>query len=115
MTKEDIAKIAHEINRAYCKSIKDHSQKIWKCAPEWQRKSAITGVEFHIDNPGAGVDDSHKSWLKEKYDDGWKYGPVKDSSKKEHPCCVPYEELPVEQQAKDYLFREIVHQLKTYL
>ena len=26
--------------------------------------------------------------------DGWKYGPVKDPEKKEHPCFVPYDDLP---------------------
>lgn len=112
MEQETIAKVAHEINRAYCKSIKDDSQATWEDAPDWQKKSAVSGVEFHINNPGAGVDESHKSWLKEKYDNGWKYGPVKNPDKKEHPCCVSYEKLPIEQQAKDYLFREVVHQLK---
>ena len=115
MKKEDIAKVAHEINRSYCESIGDGSQVPWEDAPDWQKKSAVIGVGFHVDNPNAGVDDSHKSWLKEKYDDGWKYGEVKDSTKKEHPCCVPYEDLPTEQQAKDYLFRSVVHQLKDFL
>ena len=47
---------------------------------------------------------SHESWLAEKRATGWKYGPVKDPEKKEHPCCVPYAELPAAQQAKDRLF-----------
>ena len=47
--------------------------------------------------------------MKQKLDDGWKYGPVKDAEKKEHPCLVPFEQLPKEQQAKDYLFRGAVH------
>lgn len=42
---------------------------------------------------------------------GWKYGPVKDPERKEHPCFVPYDGLPPEQRAKDYLFRAVVHQL----
>lgn len=49
--------------------------------------------------------------MKDKTEAGWKYGPVKDEVKKEHPCYVPFNELPVEQQAKDYIFRQIVHSL----
>nr|WP_262568797.1 hypothetical protein [Endozoicomonas gorgoniicola] len=40
------------------------------------------------------------------------YGEVKDPAKKEHPCVVPFSKLPVEQQAKDFLFRQVVHSLK---
>lgn len=64
---------------------------------------------MHLENPEAGASDSHDSWLKEKLENGWSYGPDKDVEKKEHPCCVPYEQLPDEQKAKDYLFRGIIH------
>lgn len=40
------------------------------------------------------------------------YGPIKDAVKKEHPCFVPFTTLPAEQQAKDALFRSIVHALR---
>ena len=109
---EYIARIAHEINRAYCQALGDTSQPAWENAPDWQRSSAINGVQFHIDNPQAGPDHSHNEWLKEKEAGGWKYGPVKNPETKEHPCFVPYEPLPVEQKAKDYLFRAVVHALK---
>lgn len=115
MTIQDVAKICHEANKALCQTQKDHSQEPWESAPQWQQDSAINGVQFHIDNPDAGTDDSHKSWLAEKEAAGWKYGPVKDPEKKEHPCFVPYEELPAEQQAKDYLFRGIVHALRPFI
>ena len=34
------------------------------------------------------------------YKDGWVWGPARDDAKKQHPCLVPYEELPEEE--KDY-------------
>ena len=111
LSNEAIARVCHEVNRAYCASIGDHSQPSWESAPEWQRKSAETGVTFTLANPGAKPSDSHVSWLAEKTRDGWKYGPIKDPDKKEHPCFVPYEELPVEQRTKDYLFQAVVRAL----
>ena len=109
MKAEQIAKVAHEVNRAYCFAIGDTSQVAWEDAPQWQRDSAINGVNFHLANPTAGPDHSHNEWLKEKREAGWKYGPVKNPETKEHPCFVPYDELPVEQKAKDYLFLGVVH------
>lgn len=53
-------------------------------------------------------EESHLGWLEEKRKDGWRYGPVKDPSAKEHPCFVPYHKLPPEQQAKDALFQAAV-------
>lgn len=103
-----IARLCHEVNRAYCQSIGDYSQPKWDDAPQWQKESAIKGVQFHIDNPSASPSASHDSWLAEKASTGWKYGPVKDADKKEHPCFVPYEQLPSEQKAKDYIFKACV-------
>ena len=107
----EIAKVAHEVNRAYCESIGDTSQLPWYDAPDWQRDSAMNGVQFHLQNPDATPEDSHNSWLAEKQRAGWRYGPVKDAGTLEHPCMVPYNELPQAQRSKDYLFRAVVHQL----
>lgn len=105
---EIIARTCHEANRAYCQAIGDNSQKPWDESPEWQKESARNGVLFHL-NGDHGPEASHESWLAEKRADGWKYGPVKNPETKEHPCFVPYSELPLEQKAKDYIFRAIVH------
>jgi len=70
---------------------------------------------FHRENPNANASHSHEQWLKEKRDNGWKYGPVKDPDKKEHPCFVPFDKLPREQQAKDYLFKAIVNSLAQFI
>lgn len=115
MNYETIARVAHEVNRAYCAACGDLSQPAWEDAPEWQRKSAINGVAFHAANPDASPSASHESWLAEKRADGWSYGPVKDPAKKEHPCFVPYEQLPVEQKVKDYLFSAVCRQMLSQL
>lgn len=111
----DIARACHDVNRAYCAAMGDHSQPAWDDAPDWQRQSALTGVEFTLAHPDAGPSASHVSWLAEKERDGWTYGPVKNAEKKEHPCFVPYDDLPTEQKAKDYLFQAVVRSLAPLL
>ncbi len=37
---------------------------------------------------------THEVWAQQRIRDGWKYGPVRDDGKKEHPDLIPYEELP---------------------
>ena len=107
-----IAQIAHAINAAYCLSLGDTSQVAWDEAPEWQQQSALAGVEMHLANPDATPEQSHESWLAQKVADGWVYGEVKDEVAKTHHCCLPYDQLPPEQKAKDYLFRAVVHAVK---
>lgn len=111
MTVEQIAAICHETNAAYCRQIGDNSQPSWENAPDWQRESAINGVQFHLDNPLANPIDSHDNWSKEKIADGWMYGPVKDPERKLHPCLVDYELLPVAQRRKDSLFIGVIRAL----
>ncbi len=99
---ELLAQAAHEMNRIFCLAIGDNTQVHWEDAPEWQKTSARNGAQGMID--GNSPDESHRSWLKEKVANGWSYGPVKDPDKKEHPCMVPYVDLPMEQQLKDDIF-----------
>jgi len=100
------AHAAHEANRAFCRSHGDDSQPPWDEAPKWQVDSAFDGVRGVIG--GNGPEQSHEGWLAEKDRTGWTYGPVKDPEKKEHPCFVPYADLPPEQQAKDAIFTTVV-------
>lgn len=115
MTVTQIARVCHELNRTYCQQIDDQSQLPWDEAPEWQRTSAVNGVQFHLANPGAGPAASHESWLKEKTEQGWAFGSTKDVERKLHPCFVPYDQLPQEQKVKDTLFLSVVHALAPLL
>lgn len=107
-----IARICHEVNRAYCIGLGDLSQPTWDEAPEWQKSSCINGIVYHLSNPDSKPSDSHENWMKEKQENGWIYGPVKDPEKKEHPCMVPYDQLPEEQKVKDLLFITIIRAFK---
>jgi hypothetical protein len=111
MTKEEVieycAELAHEANRSFCDANGDFIQLPWEYAPEWQRVSAIQGVRIALD--GATPEQQHQAWYDYKEKDGWKLGPVKDAEKKEHPCMVPYDQLPDFQKKKDELYITVVN------
>ena len=111
MELDKIARVCHEVNRAYCQAFGDNSQPAWEDAPEWQRASARMGVDLHTMGD-FGPEASHISWMKQKIDDGWKWGAAKNPDTKEHPCLVPFDQLPRDQQAKDFIFRAVVHALR---
>jgi len=84
----------------------DDSHLGWAATPEWQKETVRHGVARALG--GATAEEMHQSWLTEKRANGWKYSPIKDAEKKEHPYLLPYAELPAEQQKKDVLFAGVV-------
>ena len=44
---------------------------------------------------------THDIWGQQRLADGWKYGVERNDKKKEHPCLVPYEELPESEKMYD--------------
>lgn len=109
---QEIARVCHEVNRGLCIALNDYSQPSWEDAPDWQKVSAVHGVEAILAGRARTPEESHGSWTKEKIEAGWTYGPVKDPEAKTHPCLVRYEELPSEQRLKDVLFLAVVQVLK---
>lgn len=110
MTDEQIARVCHEVNRAYCLAPGDDSQPPWEDAPAWQRNSALDGVRFHLENPDLPASASHVRWMERKIEEGWRWGPDKDPQEKTHPCIKPFDDLS-KQQAKDFIFQAIVNVL----
>lgn len=115
MKVEELARLCHEANRVYCQTIGDNSQLHWEEAAGWQREAMINGVMFHMNNPDAGPSGSHENWMKLKLSTGWVFGPTKDAALKQHPCLVPYDQLPEEQRIKDHLFVSIFNVFKDRL
>jgi hypothetical protein len=111
LTDTQVAAICHNANKTYCETIGDFTQAEWTEAPDWQQISAVKGVVFNRANPEAPPSASHESWLKNKYEEGWKWGPAKNENLKTHPCCMPFGDLPLDQQRKDKLFKAIVNAL----
>jgi len=111
-----IAQMCHQANKNFCELLGDMSQVDWEEAPLWQKESALAGVKAHIDSGLTMTpEDSHESWSRAKYADGWRYGDVKDADAKTHPCLLPYSDLPPTQRLKDHLFRATVHAMVPFL
>ncbi len=111
---EQIARVCYEANRAYCMATGDHSLVPWDSAPAWQRESTLDGVLKALADPNLTPEKAHEVWLAYKKKKGWRHGKAKVPEQLEHPCMVPYDELPPAQQAKDYLLLSIVRGLEGY-
>jgi hypothetical protein len=105
---ETIGRLVHETNRVWAELNGDCSQTPWPDAPEWQRSSTMASVRFFREHPDADDSAMHQAWLDDKRRAGWTYGQVKDPERKQHPCMVPFAQLPPEQQFKDRLLRTVV-------
>lgn len=112
MHAEDIARVAHEANRAFCEAHGDNSQVPWDQAPDWQKESAVEGVISVLVGRVNSPEESHQAWVRHKKENGWTYGPVKDPDRREHPDLVPFCVLPDKERAKDTLFINVVLALK---
>lgn len=108
---DNIARVCHEANRAYCATLGDSTQLSWHNAPDWQKESAREGVVKIMNGEVKSPRESHESWLEKKRADGWSYGETKDVALKKHPCFKSYDELPIEQRRKDTLFFVIVNSM----
>jgi len=108
LTLDQIGRICHEVNRAYCQSQGDDSLKPWDDCPQWQKDSTVLGVQKIMQSPEITPRDLHQAWWEHKIHSGWNYGAVKDEVLQTHPCMVPYDSLPENQRVKDYLFGAVV-------
>lgn len=44
---------------------------------------------------------THEVWSESRINDGWSYGKNRDDAKKQHPCLIPYDELPESEKEYD--------------
>ena len=55
-------------------------------------------LEYLVEEMAKNV---HEVWSKTRIEQGWTYGKKRDDVLKQHPCLVPYEELPEEEKVYD--------------
>lgn len=56
---------------------------------------------------------NHDHWARKRIEEGWRYGPSRDDSKREHPDLVPYDQLP--ESEKEYDRKTVVEVLKAII
>lgn len=44
---------------------------------------------------------AHDVWARERIKQGWVYGSARNDERKEHPCLIPYEDLPESEKQYD--------------
>jgi len=44
----------------------------------------------------------HEAWVHIRAAQRWTYGPHRNDDRREHPCLVPYDDLPEEEQSTDH-------------
>ena len=47
------------------------------------------------------AENNHEVWARDRIAQGWTYGPKRDDDRKEHPCLVPYRDLPESEKVFD--------------
>lgn len=55
----------------------------------------------------------HETWAQGRLNDGWVLGPQRSDTLKQHPCLIPYDDLP--ESEKDYDRHTAIGTLKTIL
>jgi hypothetical protein len=56
---------------------------------------------------------AHDTWAALRMQEGWRHGPVRNDRLKQHPCLVPYAELP--ESEKQYDRNTAIQTLKAIL
>lgn len=97
-----LARVIHENNRALQYFNGEEVGPEWLDAPQEQVAGVVKGIQMV--SLGGNPRSLHASWMKDKIDNGWVLGPVKDETKLTHPNLLPYDQLPKEQQLKDVIF-----------
>ncbi len=44
---------------------------------------------------------THEVWSESRLKDGWSYGEERNDAQKQHPCLIPYDELPESEKEYD--------------
>src|SRR5271166_2675143 len=90
---EAAARIVHEAHRALQAWLEDPCPaQPWDTLTPGQREMVINMVR--LVQRGFPYEYVHQIWVDKMTQEGWTWGAVKDPGGRQHPCVVPWEELP---------------------
>lgn len=115
-----LAAMCHETNRLFCIAHNDNSHKHWEDCTAEEKAISINAIQellLTLDFSGSNEvlgEATWRAWAKQKLAQGWKYGPIKNTRTKEHPCLIAnYEALPEFEKVKDYLYISTIRTIST--
>lgn len=106
-----IARIAYEVNRAYCDAAGDVAIP---AGPPWDEQDTegqrryYVAARAYLADPNMTDEQAHEMWVAARLNDGWVFGETLDPQLRRHPCMVPWVELPEAQQLKVRLAKAVV-------
>jgi hypothetical protein len=102
-----VARIVHEVDRAYLAVTGDNSVPAWDRASASARQSAALTVTA-IARGHVTPESTHAAFVAEYARNGWTHGETLDHEAKTHPQLVPYDALPIEVKTRDALIVAVV-------
>jgi hypothetical protein len=103
-----IAHVAHEAYRAYCRTLDEFTKMPWQYAPKWQHDITLSCVRYAIATPNSSPQQVHDHWLAVMYEAGWSYGADFNEANHTHQYVLPYDKLPTKRRRKYALMVAIV-------
>ena len=103
-----LAESCYEATKVISEQILSEEKKEWKLVDSDDKAKLLNAVNRAIEKRITDPSVSHGEWITDMIKDGWQYGEKYDEVKKTHPCMIPYDQLPVGQQTKDYIFLAIL-------
>lgn len=74
------------------------SEKYIPCPIDTSQITLPAGLSDIAEQLGKHI---HDVWSQQRLAEGWRYGNERNDELKEHPCLVPYEELPESEKEYD--------------
>lgn len=108
MKTTQIAKTAHSIHLAYCKSVNHKTQPEWENLADDHKYVIKTSVLKILTGEIKNVVQSHDLFLESKKKSGWIYGKDYSLEEKTNPRLVSFSKLDCHDKIKETLFFECV-------
>ena len=111
---EDISRVVHEANRAYCMSISEYNNAPWDQTSEDLKEHTRKLVKYILEDFKPDLPKPHmlhSKWISIKRDEGWKWGNRYNYELKLHPDFLDYDDLQEDSRRKSPITLGIVKAL----